>query len=89
MNIKQLSNLIRDAGIQRWMRNGNQLKLLHIMELIVELKHKIKVPVRPNRHHKRWGRHVSSSHPTRFRLDGRNWPNTVCVNGHLQTSKPK
>lgn len=33
-----------------------------------------KVPVRPNRHVKRWGRWVSSPLPAKFRLDGRRNP---------------
>ena len=43
--------------------------------------HKIKVSARPDRHEKRWGKVVMSGHPTRFRLDGRNWPNTIKIKG--------
>ena len=60
----------------------------NIFILAVLMIHKIKVPVRPDRHEKRWGRVVSSGHPTRFRLDGRNWPNTIRTKGRLQTVRP-
>lgn len=88
VNIKQLSILIRDEGLCRAMRSGNTGKMEDIFILAVLLIHKIKVSVRPDRHEKRWGRVVMSGHPTRFRLDGRNWPNTVRVKGRLQTTKP-
>ncbi|MBR3357104.1 MAG: hypothetical protein IKG46_04675, partial [Solobacterium sp.] len=89
VNIKQLSNLIRDEGLCRAIRTGNTGKMENIFMLAVLFIHKIKVSVRPDRREKRWGKVVSSGHPTRFRLDGRNWPNTVRVNGRLQTIKPQ
>lgn len=88
VNIKQLSNLIRDEGLCRAMRSGNTEKMEDIFILTVLLIHKIKVSVRPDRHEKRWGKVVMSGHPARFRLDGRNWPNTVRVKGRLQTIRP-
>ena len=88
VNIKQLSNLIRNEGLCRALRSGNTGKIENIFILAVLMIHKIKVPVRPDRHEKRWGKVVMSGHPTRFRLDGRNWPNTVRVKGRLQTAKP-
>ncbi len=89
VNIKQLSNLIRDEGLCRAIRSGNTGKMENIFILTVLMIHKIKVSVRPDRHEKRWGKVVMSGHPTRFRLDGRSWPNTVNVNGRLHTIKPK
>ena len=89
VNIKQLSNLIRDEGLCRAMRSGNTGKMEDIFILAVLMIHKIKVPVRPDRHEKRWGKVVMSGHPTRFRIDGRSWPNTVNVNGRLHTIKPQ
>ena len=88
VNIKQLSNLIRDEGLCRALRSGNTGKMKDIFILAVHMIHKIKVSVRPDRHEKRWGKVVASSHPARFRLDGRNWPNTVKVKGRLHTIKP-
>lgn len=88
VNIKQLGNLIRDEGLCRAIRSGNTGKMENIFILAVLMIHKIKVSVRPDRHEKRWGKVVTSSHPTRFRLDGRNWPNTIRVKGRLQTTKP-
>lgn len=88
VNIKQLSNLIRDEGLCRALRSGNTGKMEDIFILAVLMIHKIKVSVRPDRHEKRWGKVVTSGHPTRFRLDGRNWPNTINVNGKLHTRKP-
>ena len=88
VNIKQLSNLIRDEGMCKALRSGNTGKIENIFILAVLMIHKIKVSVRPDRHEKRWGKVVMSGHPTRFRLDGRNWPNTVRVNGRLQTTRP-
>ena len=88
VNVKQLSILIRDEGLCRALRSRNTRKLEDIFILAVLLIHKIKVSVRPDRHEKRWGKVVMSGHPTRFRLDGRNWPNTIRVKGRLQTTKP-
>ena len=88
VNIKQLSNLIRDEGLCRAMRSGSTEKMEDIFILTVLLIHKIKVSVRPDRHEKRWGKVVMSGHPARFRLHGRNWPNTVRVKGRLQTIRP-
>ncbi|MBR3241246.1 MAG: IS4 family transposase [Parasporobacterium sp.] len=89
VNIKQLNNLIRDEGLCRAIRSGNTGKMENIFILTVLMIHKIKVSVRPDRHEKRWGKVVMSGHPTRFRLDGRSWPNIVNVNGRLHTIKPK
>jgi len=71
------------------MRNENQKKIQKIMELISKIINKIKVTVRPGRHYKRWGRVISQSKPMRFRLDGREWPNTISWNGRLMTIKPR
>lgn len=45
----------------------------YLQELIRRFSRE-KVPVRPNRHVKRWGRWVSSPLPAKFRLDGRRNP---------------
>lgn len=89
VNIVQLSQLLRHNLLHRYMRNGNRNSVENILQLTYDLIHKIKVPVRPDRHNKRWGRHATSSNPTRFRIDGRNWPNTVYANGHMHTVAPQ
>jgi hypothetical protein len=88
VNITQLANMIRDFGIMRFMRSGNRKAISRIMDLVYEMRHKIKVPVRPNRHNKRWGRLVTTNSPTRFRIDGRNWPKVANRNGKLRTVQP-
>lgn len=89
VNIKQLGITLHDGKLCRWIRNHNEDNIVKLFDFIVSQIHKIKVPIRPDRHEKRWGRVVTSSQPMRFRLDGRNWSNTVLVKGHLQTVKPK
>lgn len=89
INVKQLNDRIRDEKILRWIRNGNPRKIEQMVSLIQEQIHKLKVPVRPDRHYKRWNRIVSQGKPMRFRLDGRNWPNTVIQNGVLITCPTK
>ena len=80
--------LIRDEKLMRWMRNGNPDRIDKMIDLIKLLINKIKVPVRPNRHYKRWGRIIKQGKPMRFRLDGRDWPNTRSNNGVLVTIRP-
>lgn len=87
-NIAQLSKMLTEGGVCRWIRSQNNQAIDNLLETIYLHLHKIKVPIRKNRHFKRWGRHISRSHPFRYRLDGRQWPNVVYVNGHLQTIRP-
>lgn len=88
MNTVQLSQLIRDHHLCRWIRSRNEKAMERLIGHINELKHKIKVPIRPNRHNQRWGRCVKSSNPIRFRLDGRDWPKVARVGGALRTVQP-
>ena len=88
VNITQLGKMIREYGIMRFIRSGNRKAISKLMDLVYEMRHKIKVPVRPNRHHKRWGRLVTTNSPTRFRIDGRNWPKVANRNGILRTVQP-
>lgn len=88
VNIKQLSITLRDGKLCRWIRKQSKDNIMKLFDYILSQIHKIKVPIRPDRHEKRWGKVLPSSHPTRFRLDGRNWPNTITVKGRLQTVKP-
>lgn len=87
-NIVQLSKILRYTHLCRYLRNRNIKAIKQILNHIFDLINKIKVPVRPNRHWQRWGRHLSTSKPSRFRLDGRNWPKTSVVSGQLRTVKP-
>ena len=88
VNIVQLSNLLRENHICRWIRNKNDKGINYLMCLALKMIHKIKVPIRRGRHNQRWGRSVTSSNPTRFRLDGRNWPTIAYVKGRLRTIQP-
>ena len=87
-NITQLAKMIREFGILRFIRSGNRKAISRILNLVYEMRHKIKVPVRPNRHNKRWGRLVTTNSPLRFRIDGRNWPKVAVKNGKLRTVQP-
>lgn len=87
-NIVQLSCFLRANHICRWIRSLNINALERLIRMVLKLVHKIKVPIRADRHNQRWGRWVSSSSPYRFRLDGRNWPKVAYMKGHLQTMKP-
>lgn len=88
INWKQLNELIRDEKVVRWIRNENRGRIDKMIDLIKALINKIKVPVRPNRHYKRWNRIIKQGKPMRFRLDGREWPNTRPHNGALMTMPP-
>lgn len=88
VNIVQLSKLLHNNHLCRYIRNNNKAAIERILKTLLDLINKIKVPVRPNRHSKRWGRRVKVNRPTRFRLDGRNWPNIAIVQNHVQTVKP-
>lgn len=88
VNIVELSKLLRKGNIIKYIRNNNKNKIISLLETIKDLINKTKVPIRPNRHCKRWGRHLTSAAPFRYRIDGRNNPNSVYINGHLQTIKP-
>lgn len=88
VNIAQLDNMMREYGILRYLRSGNTNAIVNLLDLIYEQRHKIKVPVRPNRHNQRWGRPVTTNSPMRFRVDGRNWPKVTISNGCLRTVRP-
>lgn len=81
-NITQLGKCLVEYGICRYMRSMNGKAMNRTLKEIYALRHKLKVPVRPNRHFTRWGRPVTSSRPVRFRIDGRNWPRIArCPSG--------
>lgn len=87
-NIRELARSLSDYGLCRYMRSGNHEALCRLLLRIYEQRHKLKVPVRPDRHNQRWGRAVNYSAPFRFRLDGRNWPNVSTVKSILRTVRP-
>lgn len=88
VNIVQLANLIRENHLLRWIRTGNHTAIFRTMDVILGLIDKIKVPVRPNRHHQRWGAVISCNHPHRFRLDGRLDPRVRNYHGAMMTIRP-
>ena len=76
------------APFLKWIRNENSRKTVKTVDLALKLIYKIKVPVRPGRHYPRWNRIIFQGKPMRFRLDGRDWPNTRSHNGVLITVAP-
>ena len=56
----------------------------YIRDILIAASKKI-VPVRPNRHYKRWGRFLISNFCYKFRLDGRNHPKVKNYKGGLIT----
>ena len=87
-NIVQLAKMLREYGLQRYIRSGNRNAINRLLNLIYKMRHKIKVSVRANRHHKRWERLVTTNSPTRYRVDGRNWPKVATQNCQLRTVQP-
>lgn len=88
MNVAQLNEFLKHHKLVRMLRAGNRSAIRRMLEILLLLIHKIKVPVRPNRHFQRWGRIVQDSNPHRFSLDGRNYPRVRDYQGVLQTVKP-
>jgi hypothetical protein len=88
VNITQLHEMIYDSNILYSMINGQQIKIKKKIDNIVKLINKIKVPVRPNRHCKRWGKVIVSAPSYRYRLDGRNHPKLYRYKGALMTKAP-
>lgn len=88
INVKQLIALIQDERMVRRIRNENSRKTVKTVDLALKLIHKIKMPVRPGRHYPRWNSIIFQGKPMRFRLDGRDWPNTRSHNGVLITVAP-
>ena len=88
VNISQLNNILQKNNFVRMIRSGNHLAIEKLLDVILGMINKIKVPVRPDRHYPRWGEDKLSSHPHRFTLDGRNYPKVVRIHGRLITQKP-
>lgn len=87
-NITQLRKKVIKKKILFLMYKGRfqdiRLKIISIVAKI----NRLKVPVRLNRHYKRWGKIVSSPPSYRFRLDGRNNPKVTRYKGVLVTIAP-
>ena len=88
INIAQLAKMIRENNLVRWLRTSNRKAIMRTMDVILGLINKIKVPVRPGRHHQRWGAVVTYNHPHRYRLDGRHDPRVRTYQGCMMTVKP-
>lgn len=71
--LRREKNLIRMFAKSKIRQRKNKKWDSYLQELIRRFSRE-KVPVRPKRHVKRWGRWVSSPLPAKFRLDGRRNP---------------
>lgn len=88
VNISQLQEIMIHTNILSSMLYGKKLQTRKILNSIVGILDKIKVPIRPDRHYKRWGRIITSAPSYRFRLDGRNHPKVRRYKGVLMTISP-
>lgn len=88
VNITQLHNEIRENNILYYMMNNKGVTIKRILKEIELSLNKIKVPIRPDRHNKRWGRIIVGKISYRFTLDGRNHPKLKAYNHVLMTIKP-
>lgn len=86
VNIVQLSTMLRQNNLCRILKSSNTKSMKRLVELVLKLIHKIKVPIRPGRHNLRWG--ITVSNLFRYKLDGRNYLKVICKNGLLMTSRP-
>lgn len=88
VNITQLNDHIRKNNLLYMIFHRRRSGIIGLINDVIGLADKIKVPVRPDRHEMRWGKVISVSKPTRFRIDGRNWPNTIRFKHRLMTVRP-
>lgn len=88
VNITQLIEIIKGRNIVSDMLNSRKNRIKKKIDEIWKMIDKIKVPVRPNRHFKRWGRVMVTAPSYRFRLDGRCNPKVKSFNGALLTIAP-
>lgn len=88
VNIIQLIEALRSLNIMSEMFAVKKRKIKKKIDELWKMIDKIKVPVRPNRHFKRWGRVILTAPSYRFRLDGRNNPKLRQYNGALMTIAP-
>lgn len=88
VNITQLIEIIKVRNIMYDMFEAKKSKIKKKIDDVWKMIDKIKVPVRPNRHFKRWGRVMVTPPSYRFRLDGRNNPKVKIIKGILMTVAP-
>lgn len=88
VNISQLNEHVRKNNLLYLIFQKKKAGIIELIMNVIGLADKLKVPVRPDRHEMRWGRIVSVSKPARFRIDGRNWPNTIRYKHILITLRP-
>lgn len=88
VNITQLHEVIRNTNMFYLMKNKKTKTIKEMIKETVKILDKIKVPIRPDRHNKRWGRVVIGKVKYRFTLDGRNFPKLRAYNHILMTVKP-
>lgn len=63
-------------------------RIREIIDDLQALLHKLKTPIREDRHYERWGKPVTTSHDYRFKIDGRNHPKVAVIQGVMRTVKP-
>lgn len=88
VNITQLHEIIRDGNLLKCLFRKQKISLKKLIKSIIKNLSKIKVPIRPDRHCKRWGRIYIGTICYRFRLDGRNFPKVKAHKGVLLTVAP-
>jgi hypothetical protein len=77
-----------DSDILLSMLEGNQRKIEREIKDIVEVAKKNIVPIRKDRHYKRYGRFLKSPQRYKYRIDGRSHPRVRSYGGGLITIKP-
>lgn len=89
-NMKYICDTIRiEYRLLQYLAGKTSELLTYLQELIKDFSRHT-VPVRPNRHYKRWGRWMSSIPTYKFRVDGRrNPPIQKCfkTNGYMTVQK--
>jgi hypothetical protein len=88
INLSQLQKTLRDNGLLGAVFSRKRKRIEEIIMSTFSIIHKIKVPIRPNRHFKRWGRVLTTPPGYRFRIDGRNYPKVKRFKGCLMTTAP-
>ena len=88
VNITQLMEAVKSLNIMSDMFTAKERKIKKKIDELWKMIDKMKVPVRPNRHFKRWGRVIATPPSYRFRLDGRNNPKLKRYQNVLITVAP-
>lgn len=88
INITQLHECLKIYNMMGPMMMGKRARVKRVLEDIRVIIDKIKVSIRPNRHHARWGQFMVSAPSYRFTLDGRNYPKVRRYQGGFMTISP-